>query len=45
MIINIGVNVGFLPVIGIALPFVSLGGSHLMADFIVLGIILNINNR
>jgi rod shape determining protein RodA len=45
MIINIGVNIGFLPVIGIALPFVSLGGSHLIADFIVLGIVLNINNR
>ncbi len=45
MLVNIGVNVGLLPVIGIALPFVSLGGSHLMVDFIVLGIILNINNR
>lgn len=45
MVINIGVNVGFLPVIGIALPFVSLGGSHLMADFIILGIIVNINNH
>ena len=45
MLINIGVNVGLLPVIGIALPFISLGGSHLMVDFIILGIILNINNR
>jgi rod shape determining protein RodA len=38
-------NVGLLPVIGIALPFVSAGGSHLMVDFIMLGMILNINNR
>lgn len=45
MVINIGANVGLLPVIGIALPFVSLGGSHLMVDFIMLGVILNINNR
>jgi len=45
MVINIGVNIGFLPVIGIALPFVSLGGSHLIVDFIMLGIVLNINNR
>jgi len=45
MLINIGMNVGLLPVIGIALPFVSAGGSHLMVDFIMLGMILNINNR
>jgi rod shape determining protein RodA len=45
MVINIGMNVGLLPVIGIALPFVSAGGSHLMVDFIMLGMILNINNR
>lgn len=37
--INIGMNVGLLPIIGIALPFVSLGGSHLLADFFALGII------
>ncbi len=45
MLINIGMNIGLLPVIGIALPFVSGGGSHLMVDFIMLGMILNINNR
>lgn len=37
--INIGMNTGILPIIGIALPFVSLGGSHLIADFCALGII------
>lgn len=37
--INIGMNVGLLPIIGIALPFVSLGGSHLLVDFFALGII------
>ncbi len=42
IILNIGVNVGFLPVVGIALPFMSLGGSHLIADFIMLGIASNI---
>jgi len=37
--INTGMNLGLLPIIGIALPFISLGGSHLIADFIALGII------
>ncbi|MGC8880912.1 MAG: rod shape-determining protein RodA [Minisyncoccia bacterium] len=37
--INVGMNIGLLPIIGIALPFVSLGGSHLLTDFFALGII------
>lgn len=37
--INIGMNSGLLPIIGIALPFLSYGGSHLLADFIGLGIV------
>jgi len=37
--INIGMNTGILPIIGIALPFLSYGGSHLLADFIGLGIV------
>jgi rod shape determining protein RodA len=44
-IINIGVNVGFFPVVGIALPFLSMGGSHLLADFILLGIVLNTQKK
>ncbi len=39
--INIGSNIGFLPVIGIPLPFVSYGGSSLLALFISLGVIQN----
>lgn len=37
--INIGMNLGLLPIVGLALPFISAGGSHLLADFIGLGII------
>ncbi len=37
--INAGMNLGLVPIIGIALPFMSLGGSHLLADFMGLGII------
>lgn len=40
--INIGMNLGILPVIGISLPLVSYGGSGLMAIFIGLGILQSI---
>lgn len=39
--INIGMNLGMLPVAGVPLPFVSFGGSHFLANFIALGIIWN----
>jgi rod shape determining protein RodA len=42
MFINIGMNIGILPVVGIALPFISYGGSSILANFIILGIIQNI---
>lgn len=40
--INVGVNVGLLPVTGIPLPFVSQGGSSLITLFIALGILESI---
>ncbi|MSR73123.1 rod shape-determining protein RodA [Candidatus Parcubacteria bacterium] len=39
-IINIGMNIGLLPVTGITLPFMSYGGSHLIAEFLALGILV-----
>lgn len=39
--LNIGSTVGALPTTGKPLPFVSSGGSSVLASFIVLGIILN----
>lgn len=42
MFINIGMNLGIMPVVGIALPFVSYGGSSIIASFILAGIIENI---
>jgi rod shape determining protein RodA len=38
-IINVGMNMGLLPVTGITLPFVSYGGSHLVTSFFALGIL------
>ncbi|MCF8242057.1 MAG: rod shape-determining protein RodA [Melioribacteraceae bacterium] len=40
--INIGMNVGITPVIGLPLPFLSYGGSSLMVNTILLGITMNI---
>jgi rod shape determining protein RodA len=37
IVINVGMNLGFLPVIGIPLPFVSYGGSNLLMLAIGLG--------
>ncbi len=39
LVINIGMNVGLLPVTGITVPFMSYGGSHLLVEFTALGII------
>ena len=41
-IVNIGMVVGIMPVIGIPLPFVSYGGSSLLASMIMLGIAANV---
>lgn len=39
MMVNIGMNIGIMPVTGIPLPFMSYGGSHLLVEFMSLGII------
>ncbi len=45
LLVNIGMNIGLVPVTGIPLPFLSYGGSSLLACFLTLGIILNIYNK
>src|SRR6185503_19754227 len=37
--VNIGMNIGYLPIVGVTLPFVSFGGNSLVANFIFLGIL------
>ncbi|MBP6856082.1 MAG: rod shape-determining protein RodA [Candidatus Pacebacteria bacterium] len=39
-IINVGMNIGVMPVTGITLPFLSYGGSHLLTTFTALGILM-----
>ncbi|MDD5318827.1 MAG: FtsW/RodA/SpoVE family cell cycle protein, partial [Candidatus Pacebacteria bacterium] len=41
LIINIGMNVGLLPVTGIPVPFMSYGGSHLVTECLGIGILMS----
>ncbi len=43
VVVNMGVNIGLLPTKGLTLPFISYGGSSLMVDFIVIGLLLRID--
>ena len=44
-IINVGMNLGLMPVTGITLPFLSYGGSSLISLFLALGVIQSIRSR
>ncbi len=44
-IVNIGMTLGMMPVVGIPLPFVSYGGTSLLSNFIAAGILINIRTR
>ena len=40
-VIHIGMNIGLLPVTGTTIPFMSYGGSHLLTEFVGLGILMS----
>jgi len=42
---NVGMTMGIMPVAGIPLPFMSYGGSSLIATFACIGLVLNVSMR
>ncbi|MBI2623099.1 MAG: rod shape-determining protein RodA [Candidatus Liptonbacteria bacterium] len=44
-LVNVGSAVGFMPVVGLTFPFVSYGGSSVVADFTLLAIVNSIRLR
>jgi rod shape determining protein RodA len=45
LFVNVGMTIGIMPVIGIPLPFVSYGGTSLIASFAMVGLLLNVHMR
>ena len=45
ILINMGMVIGLMPVVGIPLPFISYGGSATVVNFTLLGIVLNVSMR
>ena len=44
-VINIGMTVGLLPIIGVTMPFVSYGGSSMLTSWLMTGLVLNVGLR
>ena len=42
VVINISMTLGILPVVGVALPFMSYGGSSLLSNMIICALIMNL---
>lgn len=43
--VNMGMTLGIMPVVGLPMPFMSFGGTALLANFIAAGILINIRTR
>lgn len=43
--VNVGMNIGIMPITGIPLPFISYGGSAMIADFIGIGLVQSVYMR
>ncbi|MDB5225055.1 MAG: mrdB [Candidatus Adlerbacteria bacterium] len=42
-VLHVGINMGLLPVTGTTIPFMSYGGSHLIIEFLALGMLAGMN--
>lgn len=43
--VHIGMDMGLLPITGTTLPFMSYGGSHLVIEYVALGVIMSMRSR
>jgi rod shape determining protein RodA len=43
--VNVGMTMGIAPITGIPLPFVSVGGSSMIANLLAMGVLLSIHLR
>ncbi len=43
--VNIGMTLGIMPITGLPLPFVSYGGSAMFANWMAVGLLLNVGSR
>jgi rod shape determining protein RodA len=44
-LVHVGMNLGLLPITGTTLPFVSYGGSHLLTEYLALGILMALRRQ
>jgi rod shape determining protein RodA len=42
-VVHVGMNIGLLPVTGTTIPFMSYGGSHLLTEFLAIGMIIGMS--
>lgn len=45
LIVNVGMTLGLMPVVGLPLPFLSYGGTSIVAAFMAIGILMNVRMR
>lgn len=45
VVLNVGVSCGLLPITGLALPFLSYGGTNLITHYVLLGLFFNASRR
>lgn len=44
-IVHVGMNIGLLPITGSTLPLMSYGGSHILTEYVTLGILIGMGRR
>lgn len=42
-IVHVGMNIGLLPITGTTIPFMSYGGSHIIIEFLMLGMVVGMS--